>query len=87
LFNREAPDELKTLVRSHYCAKHEPLGGYIHNYSSYESISEKVEFLVKFGYIAEYDSKNYTENEIERRFEKIKSSHLVKLEEDVGSIS
>ncbi|MFD2167220.1 reverse transcriptase domain-containing protein [Thalassotalea euphylliae] len=87
MFENKPPKELKSLARSYYVAKYSPFNGYIHNYSSYDTTAKKIQFLVKFGYISENDSKEYTVEEIERRFEAAKMSHLVKLEEDIGNIS
>jgi retron-type reverse transcriptase len=87
MFNCAAPVELKSLVKSHYSAKYTTFDGYIHNYWLYDSVIKKIQFLVKFGYLAEDDTKNYSEEEIERKFEIAKMSRIVKLEEDIGNIS
>ena len=87
LFNHKVPNELKSLVKAYYCAKYDTFGGYIHNYGEYKTVADTIRFLVKFGYIAEYDSKSYSEDDIIRKFHKAKSSHIVKLEEDIGNIS
>ena len=87
MFNNVAPKNLKNLVKSHYSAKFSTFDGYIHNYGIYDTVIKKIQFLVKFGYINEQDTKNYTEEEIERKFEIAKSTRLVKLEEDIGNIS
>ncbi|MEI8704515.1 hypothetical protein [Pseudoalteromonas sp. B62] len=87
MFNKQPPKELKSLVKSHYSAKYSTFDGYIHNYGVYKSTIEKIRFLVKFGYLNEQDTQNFTEEEIARKFEIAKSTRLVKLEEDIGNIS
>lgn len=87
MFDSTPPPELKSLVKSYYAAKFSTFDGYIHNYWLYDSVTKKIQFLVRFGYIAEDDTKNYSQEEIERKFEIAKMSRIVKLEEDVGNIS
>ncbi len=87
MFDSNPPSELKSLVKSHYAAKFSTFDGYIHNYWLYDSVTKKIQFLVRFGYIAEDDTKNYSQEEIERKFEIAKMSRIVKLEEDIGNIS
>lgn len=87
MFDSASPTELKSLVKSHYAAKYTTFDGYIHNYWVYDSVTKKIQFLVKFGYLSEDDTKNYSQEEIERKFEIAKMSRLVKLEEDIGNIS
>jgi RNA-directed DNA polymerase len=87
MFNNTPPKELKRIVKSHYSAKYSTFNGYIHNYAVYDSTIKKLQFLVKFGYINEEDTKNFREDEIERKFEVAKMTRLMKLEEDIGNIS
>jgi retron-type reverse transcriptase len=87
MFAHNPPPTLKSLVKSHYSAKYATFDGYIHNYGIYDTIISKIQFLVKFGYLNEDDKKDYSEEEIQRKFEIVKSTRLVKLEEDIGNIS
>jgi len=85
--NRSNPDGLCSLVRSYYEIRHNIFGGYIHNYNIYETRQDKLSYLVKFGYIAHYDDKSYTDEDIEKMFIEAKKSSLLRLEMDVGTIS
>lgn len=95
LFDNKAPAKrnkinengLCSLIRTYYAIKHDILGGYVHNYSVYETRNDKLSYLVKFGYIAHYDDKSYSDEEIDKMFLSVKKSKLLKLELDVGSIS
>ena len=95
LFDNRAPQRrsngnkngLCSLVRTYYAIKYDLLGGYVHNYGLYESRADKLGYLVKFGYIAHYDDKAYTDEEIDKMFISAKKSKLLKLEMDIGSIS
>ena len=87
MFDATPPNTLKTMVRSYYAAKHLPFGGYIHNYATYDTLMDKVQFLLKLGYINEQDIEGFTEKELERKFEFSKGKRLMKLEEDIGNIS
>jgi hypothetical protein len=87
MFDAASPQKLKTMVKSHYSAKYSPFDGYIHNYNIYDTVINKIQFLLKFGYISEQDIKNFTEEEIERKFETAKGKRLVKLEDDIDNIS
>jgi hypothetical protein len=87
MFDAASPQKLKTMVKSHYSAKYSPFDGYIHNYNIYDTVINKIQFLLKFGYISERDIKNFTEEEIERKFETAKGKRLVKLEDDIDNIS
>ncbi len=95
LFSKKAPENrskkningLCSLLRTYYAIRHDLFGGYIHNYSIYETRAEKLSYLVKFGYIAHYDDKSFSDEEIEKIFISAKKSKLLKLELDVGNIS
>ena len=95
LFSKKAPENrtrdnelgVCSLVRTYYEIKYNLLGNYVHNYSKYDSRSDKLSYLVKFGLIAHYDGKTYTDDEINQKFFAAKKSKLLKLELDVGKIS
>jgi len=87
MFDGTPPKTLKTMVKSYYAAKYSPFDGYIHNYDKYDTLMNKVQFLLKLGYLNEQDLKSFTEKELERKFEASKGKRLMKLEEDVGNIS
>jgi len=82
-----APTDLKRIVRAYYCARFDPFSGYIHNYNNYDSVAKKLEFLINFKHIADYQAKEMSDEDVEARFEKAKSINLMQLEEDVGNIS
>lgn len=86
-FNNKPPLGLKSIVKTYYAAKYDTFGGYIHNYNSYETIEDKIGYLVRFGYIPEYDIASYSEAQIEAQFHWVKGRHLMKLDHDVGNIS
>jgi len=87
MFDATSSQKLKTLVKSYYSAKYSPFDGYIHNYNAYDTVINKIQFLLKFEYINEQDIKNFSEEEIERKFETAKGKRLVKLEDDIDNIS
>lgn len=79
-FDKVPPPNLKKLSRTFYEAKHNPKGGYIHNYNSYENVNQKREFLSQRG---ELDpDKPYSEEEINDIFERVKRRNLSELEKD-----
>ena len=75
------------MVKSYYAAKYSPFNGYIHNYDTYDSLINKVQFLLKLGYLNDQDFESFTEKELERKFEVLKGKRLMKLEEDIGNMS
>ena len=87
MFDGTPPKTLKTMVKSYYAAKYSPFDGYIHNYGTYDTLMNKVQFLLKLSYLSEQDIESFTEKEVERKFEMSKGKRLMKLEEDVGNIS
>ena len=87
MFDATSPQKLKTMVKSYYSAKYSPFDGYIHNYNVYDTVINKIQFLLKLGYINEQDIINFTEVEMERKFETAKGKRLLKLEEDIDNIS
>lgn len=87
MFDGTPPKTLKTMVKSYYAAKYSPFNGYIHNYDTYDSLINKIQFLLKLGHLNEQDIESFTEEELERKFEVLKGKRLMKLEEDIGNIS
>jgi len=85
-FDRIPPKNIKKFVKTYYEAKHNIQSGYIHNYDSYETLEEKLDYLIKYGVILDLN-RTYSPNEIKALFEKSKHSHLMKLEQDLGIIS
>lgn len=84
-FGKVPPPNLKKLSRTFYEAKHNPLGGYIHNYNSYENVNQKMDFLSQRG---ELDpDKGYSEEEINDIFERVKRRNLSELEKDDAHLS
>jgi len=86
-FNGKQPKSVKSLVKSYYEARFNTLGGYIHNYSDYDTVIKKMDYLVMLGIISRHDRSSFSENEVERMFHRVKSKNLMKLEADIGNVS
>ena len=84
-FNNASPPDLKKLAKSFYKIKYDSHNSYIHNYNKYESIVDKINYLGNRGYIN--PEKDYTKDEIEIIFNRIKKKRLTDLELDIGNIS
>jgi hypothetical protein len=84
-FNFLPPSNLKSLAKSYYEARHSPRSGYIHDYSSYVTVQDKLEYIKRRGLLN--PEKTYSQLEIERIFESVKRAHLSSLEMDVGTNS
>lgn len=79
-FDRIPPPNLKKISRAFYEAKHNPMGGYIHNYNSYETIEQKMDFLRERGRLER--GKEYSGEEINELYENEKEKSLSELERD-----
>lgn len=79
-FNRVPPPNLKKISRAFYEAKHNPRGGYIHNYNNYETVEQKRDFLRERGELER--NKGYSEKEINELYENLKQKNLSELEKD-----
>jgi RNA-directed DNA polymerase len=79
-FGRVPPPNLKKISRAFYEAKYNPTGGYIHNYNSYETVEQKIDFLRQRGSLD--PDKGYSEKEIDELFESLKQKNLLALERD-----
>src|SRR5690606_34341998 len=78
--------KIKKLARAFHEAKHSPEAGYIHNYDTYKTIEEKIEALMRFGYLDPNSSTAYAAEHISFLFEKLRSNQLLQLEMDVGTM-
>ena len=84
-FDKVPPPNLKKLSRTFYEAKHNPKGGYIHNYNSYKNVKQKTEFLRQRG---ELDpEKGYSEEDINDIFDRVKRRNLSEQEKDDAHLS
>lgn len=84
--SKDEISKVKRLARAFYEAKHNPEGGYIHNYDTYQTIEEKIQALMRFGYLDPNASTAYTPEHINFLFEKLRSSQLLQLEIDIGTM-
>lgn len=84
-FNNTRPQELKTLVRSYHLINSKNAHKYLYNFDSLSTISEKSTFLRRFGHID--PDKQYSDNQIELIYAKIKQKGISILESDIGSTS
>ncbi|MBL7881203.1 MAG: hypothetical protein JNN23_15320 [Chryseobacterium gambrini] len=80
-FNNVAPKELKKLTRTFYSIKHKKFN-YICNFDIYDSIRKKRDFLLFRGQISQ--TRNYTDEEIDFKFENFQQKQIYKLEKDLG---
>lgn len=78
---------LKRLTRAYHEAKHNVHGTYIHNYNKYETLQDKINYLVMMGTLNPDTQQAYSQIQIERLFEIKKSKNLLQLEVDLGSFS
>jgi RNA-directed DNA polymerase len=83
-FKGKPPIGLKRISKAFYKSKYNPMDGYIHNYSSYETIEQKLAFLIGRGVLD--PGKKITDDSIEHRFEIYKSRRLSELEADDAQI-
>lgn len=84
-FNKEDIQNVKKVNRAYYEAKHTPTRGYIHNYNEYKTLQQKIDYLRDRG-MTKADAQ-YTEEQINNMFNKIKASNLLKLEQDITNLS
>jgi retron-type reverse transcriptase len=76
---------IKSYVRAYYEIKNDPKSGYIKNYDNYDTILKKWEYLKFRGYID--GSKQYSEEDIEYKFNTIRERNLSRMQRDIGSLS
>ena len=84
-FGHVHPPQLKKLSTAFYKAKHDILGGYIHNYQLYDSVPKKARYLSERGLLNPKGL--YRKEEIEILFARIKKKNLSRLDLDVGLVS
>ncbi len=84
-FKNKSPENLKKLSKAFYKAKYDPFGGYIHNYSEYDTIKQKLKYLGNRGHIN--PKGKYKIEDIEAIFARVKRRHLNDLDLDVGITS
>jgi len=84
-FKNSPPNTLKSLAKSYYEAHFSVRSGYIHDYSKYTTVQEKINFLARRG-VLDPDTP-YKQVDVDRMFETVKRQHLTNLEIDVGTIS
>ncbi|MEW6516269.1 MAG: reverse transcriptase domain-containing protein [candidate division FCPU426 bacterium] len=83
-FEGTPPQTLKSLARSFYEAKYSPNNGYIMNYNNILTVSQKLLYLKRFGYL-NYNRK-YSNQEVENVFNLVKMRRLSKLSKDDANI-
>lgn len=83
--NWKVPENLKTLNRSYFEAKHKPFGNYIHNYDKYITTQEKLDYLIKMGKIDKNSDQTLSVEQIDMLFDSTKTYYLSLLEIDIGS--
>jgi len=83
-FDGVPPVSLKKLSRAFYEAKHNPKGGYIHNYNAYQTVEHKRDFLAHRGRLD--PDKPYSEEEINELYERVKQRNLSELENDEAQL-
>jgi retron-type reverse transcriptase len=79
--------KIKSIAKSYYDAKYDPLGGYIENYDDYNSIAKKTKFLAHWGVINSDENVTHTANQIERMFKQFIRKRLADLEADLTEAS
>lgn len=84
-FEYTPPKSLKKLSKAYYKAKFDPAGGYIHTYSQYSTIKDKIKYLGDRGYVN--PGMHYKAEDIEMIFMRVKRKRLTDLELDIGITS
>jgi len=84
-FDKKDLKKIKRVSRAYYEANHTPKRGYIHNYNMYETTAQKVKYLSKRGHLKE--GAQYTDDQIDQIFSRVKTNNLLKLERDIGILS
>ena len=79
------PQTAKRFARAYYEAQYRPQHGYILDYDTIGTFSQKIAFLTRFGQISGVI--RVSRDEIETMFDRIKRRQLRGLELDVGTIS
>jgi retron-type reverse transcriptase len=80
-FNGKKPQNLKKLVRSYYAIIYRN-NNYISNFDNYDTARKKRSFLIFRGQIS--STKNYTDEEIEKYFQKYQNRQINKIEKSLG---
>lgn len=79
--------KLKSVRKAYYAANTSPRDGYIHDYNAYETLHDKISFLVRRGRLKADEEASYTSEGIEILFEKVKAGNLLKLDKDKSMVS
>lgn len=85
LLTNDQRSRIKRCIRSVHETRHSKGGGYVRNYDSISSVSDKRGFLVRFGYISRADTRG--PRQLEELYEEVLETRLHRLERDVGFIS
>lgn len=83
-FNRSAPSNLKKISRAYWEIRHNPSGGYIHNYDEIITREQKLVFLQQRGRLA--DDEKLTDAEVDERYEKYRRRVLSAMHGDEGRV-
>jgi len=83
-FQRQAPTGLKTLRRSYWEMRFNPIGGYVRDYDKITTTAQKLEFLVLRGRIGGDES--LTDEQIDGRFENYIGHILSAMHADEGAV-
>lgn len=78
---------IKSVVRAYFESKYSKQSGYIRNYDSIATHEDRIDFLVKLGYVRPLEAEKLTPAEAESKFSTVKSARLARLEGDIGLIS
>lgn len=86
-FGGKIPENLKTLCRTYFEARHNPFGTYIHNYDKYVTTQEKLDYLIKMGKIDKNYDQTLSVEQIDILFDQTKAYYLSLLDLDIGGFS
>lgn len=86
-FSELDAQKIKRVTRAYFEAKHSPNSGYIHDYKKYQTIDDKIQYLLLIGWIRWDPNAQYSDKQIEQMFEEAKITNLLKLESDIGMFS
>lgn len=85
--DKNDPKKIKKISRAYYEVSHSPQRGYIHNYNSYDTVLEKIKYLIRVGFLKDDPDARYNDTDVETWFEQVKNKNLLKLEQDVATFS
>ncbi len=77
--------DVKRLARAFHEVRHRPSGAYVHNYDVFETMAQRLDFLVERGRIGPDDF--VSEEQVNDLFERYRNQQIADLEADIAFVS